>query len=298
MANKRPDQLNERELQALLKRKRIEARNQRLEEFARSGRIITLAPDLQSGAFEDFDNAIVSQPVSDTPSSRRKRISDRILLGVEILAVVGLIFILFNGVNLIRTLNSEVVAAFDLPTPSPTPLISAVVLPSGHTPPTDPGGARPNDAEIPEHLRPIVQALNNVPVPTPSPEHPIRIQIPAIGVDAPIVQGDNWESLKQGVGQHIGSANPGQQGNVVLSGHNDIFGEIFRYLDQLEPGDEIVIFSNVRAYNYVITDWEIVEPTAVHVMDPTEDPTTTLISCYPYLINTERIVVKALLNDF
>lgn len=298
MATKRPDELNERELQALLKRKRIEARNQRLEEFARSGRIITLAPDLQSGAFEDFDNPITPQPASDTPSSRRKRISDRILLAVEVLAVVGLVFILFNGVNLIRTLNAEVVAAFDLPTPSPTPLISAVVLPSGHTPPTDPGGARPNEAEIPEHLRPIVQALNNVPVPTASPEQAIRIQIPAIGVDAPIVQGDNWESLKQGVGQHIGSSNPGQQGNLVLAGHNDIFGEIFRYLDQLEPGDEFTIFSNVRAYNYVITDWEIVEPTAVHVMDSTEDPSATLISCYPYLINSERIVVKALLNDF
>ena len=298
MASKRPDELNERELQALLKRKRIEARNQRLEEFARSGRIITLAPDLQSGAFEDFDNPIIPQPASDTPTSRRKRITDRILLAVEVLAVIGLVFILFNGVNLIRTLNAEVVAAFDLPTPSPTPLISAVVLPSGHTPPTDPGGARPNEAEIPEHLRPIVQALNNVPVPTASPEQAIRIQIPAIGVDAPVVQGDNWESLKQGVGQHIGSANPGQQGNLVLAGHNDIFGEIFRYLDQLEPGDEFTIFSNVRAYNYVITDWEIVEPTAVHVMDATEDPSATLISCYPYLVNSERIVVKALLNDF
>jgi len=297
MASKRPDDLSERELQALLKLKRIEARNQRLEEFARSGRIITLAPDLEGGAFEDFENPVIAQ-APDTLEARRKRFTDRILLGIEVLAVMGLVFILFNGVNLIRQLNAEVVAAFDLPTPSPTPLISAVVLPSGHTPPTDPGGARPNEAEIPDHLRPLVQAYNNLPVPTASPEQPIRIQIPAIGIDAPIVQGDNWEALKQGVGQHIGSGNPGQNGNMVLSGHNDIFGEIFRYLDQLEPGDEITVFSNVRAYTYVITDWEIVEPTAVHVMGPTQDPTTTLISCYPYLVNSERIVVKAILNDF
>ncbi|KAA3647691.1 MAG: sortase [Chloroflexi bacterium] len=298
MANKRPDQFSERELQTLLKRKRIEARNQRLEEFARSGRIITLAPDLESGAFESFEDPAIPQATRDTPSSRRKRITDRILLGVEVLAVIGLVFILFNGVNLIRQLNAEVVAAFDLPTPSPTPLISAIVLPSGHTPPTDPGGSKFNEAEIPEHLRPLVQAFHNLPVPTPSPEQPIRIQIPAINVDAPIVQGDGPESLKQGVGHRIGTTNPGQQGNLVLSGHNDIFGQIFRHLDLLEPGDEIIVFSNIRAYTYVITDWEIVEHTAVHVMDPTEDPSATLISCYPYLLNTERIVVKALLNDF
>lgn len=130
--------------------------------------------------------------------------------------------------NLIRELNQEVVSALEQPTLTPTPLIVAIVLPSGHTPPTSPGGAQPNEAEIPEHLRPLVQSLANIAVPTPGPQQAIRIQIPALGVDAPIVQGDGWEQLKKGVGQHVGTANPGENGNVVLSAHNDIFGEIFR----------------------------------------------------------------------
>ena len=119
--------------------------------------------------------------------------------------------------------------------------IVAIVLPSGHTPPTTAGGARPNEAEIPEHLRPLVQSLANIPLPTPGPEQAIRIQVPALNVDAPVVQGDGWEQLKKGVAQHLPSTNPGKAGNMVLSAHNDIFGEIFRNLDKLKPGDEVIV---------------------------------------------------------
>ncbi|UCF26990.1 MAG: class D sortase, partial [Chloroflexota bacterium] len=182
------------------------------------------------------------------------------------------------------------------PTLTPTALIVSVVLPSGHTPPTSPEGARPNEAEIPQHLRPLVQSLANIPIPTPGPEQAIRIQIPDIGVDAPIVQGDGWEQLKKGVGQHIGSANPGTDGNVVLSAHNDIFGEIFRDLDRLLPGDEITVYTNQRSYTYVVTDSKVVEPTQVDIMDSTTQPTLTLISCYPYLVDDQRIAITSRLQ--
>ena len=203
---------------------------------------------------------------------------------------------LFNGLELIRELNREVAQVLEQPTLTPTPLIKALVLPSGHTPPDSPGGAQPNEAEIPEHLRPLVQSLASVPIPTPSPEQANRIQIPAISVDAPVVQGDGWEQLKKGVGQHIGSPNPGKKGNVVLSAHNDIFGEIFRRLDELKPGDEVVLFTNQRAYTYVVTNAKIVEPYQVELMDTTSEPTLTLISCYPYLVDDQRIVVQARLQ--
>jgi sortase A len=222
---------------------------------------------------------------------------DRILLVVEILAVVGLAGILFNGMGLLRTLNQEVAAALQQPTLSPTPLITAVVLPSGHTPPTSPGGAQPNEAEIPEHLRPLVQSLANLPIPTPGPEQAIRLQIPAIGVDAPVVQGDGWDQLKKGVGQHIGSANPGQAGNVVLSGHDDVFGEIFRDLINLQPGDQVILYTAQHQYIYVVIGSQIVEPTQVEVMTATSEAIVTLISCYPYLIDNKRIVVSAKLQN-
>jgi sortase A len=220
-----------------------------------------------------------------------------LLLVVEILAVIGLLFVLFNGVSLIRTLNKEVAAALVQPTLTPTPLIVAVVLPSGHTPPNSPGGAQPNEAEIPNHLRPLVQSLANIPIPTPGPEQAIRIQIPALGVDGPIVQGDGWEQLKKGVGQHIGTGDPGEEGNLVLSAHNDIFGEIFRDLDRLKPGDEVILYTNQHAYSYVVSGSKIVEPTEVEVMAPTRQPVVTLISCYPYMVDDQRIVVTAQLQS-
>ena len=290
---KSPEELSEQELRRLLLDKRRVARQQRLERFRRTGRAVMLAPDLPPAALEEWrtepaletpnwgDETLDGGPPPEPVRSPHRRWMDRILLVVEILAVVGLAGILFNGMGLLRTLNQEVAAALQQPTLSPTPLITAVVLPSGHTPPTSPGGAQPNEAEIPEHLRPLVQSLANLPIPTPGPEQAIRLQIPTIGVDAPIVQGDGWDQLKKGVGQHIGSANPGQAGNVVLSGHDDVFGEIFRDLINLQPGDQIILYTAQHQYIYVVTDSQIVEPTQVEVMAATSDPTVTLISCYP-----------------
>jgi sortase A len=110
-------------------------------------------------------------------------------------------------------------------------------------------------------------------------------------VDHPIVQGDTYEQLKKGVGQHIGTANPGETGNMVVTAHNDIYGEIFRRLDELQPGDEIIVYTLSRQYVYAVQFRRIVDPWEVSVMAPTRTPAITLISCYPYLLDTERIVI-------
>jgi len=116
-------------------------------------------------------------------------------------------------------------------------------------------------------------------------------------VDAPVVQGDSWDQLKKGVGQHVGSADPGQNGNVVLSAHDDVFGEIFRNLDRLQPGDQILVFTEQQEFVYIVTSSQIVAPTEVDVMNPTSTPTLTLISCYPYMVDKSRIVVFAKLQN-
>lgn len=299
---KAPEDLSVEELRRLLVEKRRGARKERLEHYRRTGRVVSIAPEMSDG------EAPPSAPVIDTaegtestpepvPASLRRRIMDRILLVVEVLAVIGLVVVLFNGFGLLRTLNNEVVAALNPETVTPTPLVMAVVLPSGHTPPDAQGNTRPNEAEIPAHLLPMVQSLANIPIPTPAADQGVRIQIPAINVDAPIVQGDGWEQLKKGVGQYIGSANPGHDGNVVLSAHDDVYGEIFRYLDRLVPGDQVIIYTQQRQFVYIVDRTVLVEPTAVEVMASTGSPTVTLISCYPYLVNNQRIVVFARLQN-
>lgn len=285
------------ELRRLLIEKRRGARRERLEHFKRTGRVVDVAPDMLEESVPIVETLEETTDQAQVPVSKRRRVMDRFLLAVELLAVVGLVGVLISGFGILRDLNEEVAAALIQETFTPTPLVMAVVLPSGHTPPDAQGNTRPNIDEIPAHLQPMVQSLENLPVPTPAPDQAIRIQIPAIDIDAPVVQGDGWEQLKKGVGQNIGSANPGQNGNVVLSAHNDVYGELFRYLDQLAPGDQVILYTQQRQYVYVVDRTAVVEPTAVEVMASTGSPTTTLISCYPYLVNDQRIVVFARLQN-
>ena len=263
-----------------------------MERFRKSGRALLLTPqetpDISALRSEE------EKGEAPPPPSPRKFL-DRALLWVEVLGVFGLVVVVLSVLSALQQINSEAKKLSLQPTMTPTPLVMAVVLPAGHTPPTAAGGARPNEAEIPENLRPLVQSLASVPIPTPGPGQAIRIRIPAIGVDAPVVEGDGWEQLKKGVGHHPGSANPGQRGNLVLSGHDDVYGEVFRYLDRLKPGDEIIVYTADKAYTYIVTETHIVEPTDVQWLAPTSQPTITLISCYPYMVDNRRIVVRGVL---
>ena len=284
------DDLSIEELERILKIKKSKAREERLRNYRETGR--ALQSNIDTSGTETW-----------SPPRRKIRlgnVTSRALWILEITAVAGLIYLGYDLWQTREVINKEVKEVISLeayPTSSPTPIITALVLPGGHVPPTDPGGARPNDSEIPENLRPLVQALPPVVIPTPGARQATRIVIPSIQIDAPIVQGDGWEQLRRGVGQHVGTASPGQKGNLVLSAHNDIFGEIFKDLDMLLPGDTVTINTMGEQFTYVINETEIVEPTAVNVMDTTTAPTLTLISCYPYLIDNKRIVIFGELRE-
>jgi sortase A len=295
--SKYPRDLSVDELRWLLMEKRRAARQERIDRFRRIGRTAVISPNYDGSSHQTWHTGVLDdEPVAGKPT-RGRRILDGFLFVVEISAVLGFLFILFSGLNLIRELNQEVATALEMPTLTPTPLVVAVVLPSGHTPPDSPGGARFNEAEIPNHLRPLVQSLASAAVPTPGPEQANRLRIPAIQIDAPIVQGDSWEQLKKGVGQSIYSAQPGGDGNLIFSAHNDIFGEIFRYLDQLQPGDEVIVYTGQQSYTYLVDHSYIVDSQEVKFLEQTKEPVVTLISCYPYMVDNQRIVVTARLKS-
>jgi sortase A len=297
---KEPHDLTINELRRLLVEKKRSVRHERLERYRQTGRIVKLVSEEEDTSWDDIHTTSTEDEEAGEANSSKangKRVVDGFLLAIEVLAVIGLIFVLFNGLEIIQELNREVALALEQPTLTPTPLIKAIVLPAGHTPPNSPGGSRPNTEEIPEHLQPVVQSFAEIPIPTQGPEQVIRLQIPALNKDVPVVEGDGWEQLKKGVGHHIGSANPGEKGNVVLSAHNDIHGEIFRDLDKLKKGDKVIMFTEKKDYVYVVTKTHIVEPTQVEFLEQTSEPTATLISCYPYLVDNKRIVVQAQLQS-
>lgn len=148
--------------------------------------------------------------------------------------------------------------------------------------------------ETPEHLKRWLQPDSSPPPVAISPKvarSGTRIIIPSIDVDAPIGEGTDWEALKYKVGHQPNTANPGQRGNMVLAAHNDVYGEIFRYLPDVPVGEIITIYAGEEIFRYQIIERRIITPDQVEVMLPTTGPTTTLISCYPYLIDTHRIVL-------
>lgn len=209
-----------------------------------------------------------------------RRLRDRFLLLVELGALLGLIGVVVVSFYNLRLLNREVVHTRGQgATATPVALL--------------PGSSFPPTSEMPAPYQHLVQRLTPIPIPTPGPEQATRIVIPAIDVDAPVVEGDGWEELKMGVGHHIDSANPGERGNMVVSGHNDVFGEVFRHLGELMVGDEIIVYAGENPYRYLVREKRIVQPDEVSVMEPTTKATMTLITCYPYLIDTHRWVVIA-----
>jgi sortase A len=214
------------------------------------------------------------------------RLRDRLLLLLELAALAGLILVVFSSLSNLQILNREVAEALEseqVATPVMTPV---AVLPGSSFPPD-------SEDRVPDPYRHLVEPGTTIPIPTPGPRQASRIVISAIGVDAPVVEGDGWEELKMGAGHHIGSANPGERGNMVISGHDDVYGEIFRYLEDLKIGDEVIVYTGDTPYTYVVAARRIVEPTEVSLLEPTPNATVTLITCYPYLIDTHRLVVIA-----
>ena len=303
-AKRAPEELSAGELERLLVARRAAEREQRRRRAQAEGRVVVPdghpTPDANDG--HTPDEARIAAALAPAPRRPLWRwLADRALLLVEVAAVVALLAIVLSLWATNRQLNSELAAAqasqsqaLALPTATATPAIGVVLLPGGHRPPVDGRPPEPGEAGgIPAHLLPVVNAYVPPPIPTPGPEQARRLEIPALSGDYPIVQGDDWEQLKKGIGQYVNSGQPGRTGNVVLSGHNDIYGEPFRYLDRLQVGDEIIVSSERQAHTYVVSEVRVVEPTDVWVMAPTDDARLTLISCYPYRVNTKRIVVFA-----
>ena len=119
------------------------------------------------------------------------------------------------------------------------------------------------------------------------------LAIPKLGVDTTMYEGIRLTTFDLGPGHWPGSAMPGEVGNVVIGGHRTSENRIFRHVDQLEPGDEILLRDEAGEHRYLVDRVEIVEPTAMWIIDPTDTATATLFACHPPGSTSQRIVVFA-----
>lgn len=129
----------------------------------------------------------------------------------------------------------------------------------------------------------------------------LRMVIPKIQVDAPIVQtppvGGIWEVADWAVGHLTTTPEPGVAGNGAYAAHDDIKGELFKRLAELGPGDSVLLYTRHAIYRYVVIGEQTVNPSDVSVLNSTAQPTVTLISCAPYWVDTQRLVVQAILKS-
>jgi sortase A len=106
----------------------------------------------------------------------------------------------------------------------------------------------------------------------------VRLVIPKIELTSFIVEGTSHKSLLLGPGHMTKTAEPGEVGNAVITGHRDTF---FRHIYQLEKGDQVYVERGGKRFVYEVTSKKIVDPDDMSVTRPTSDAQVTLITCYP-----------------
>jgi LPXTG-site transpeptidase (sortase) family protein len=189
-----------------------------------------------------------------------------ILVGLVLLAAAGWYY--FHG----WAVQREARAAWErtLPTPVPSPVATPPEQAAAVTPPENPGIEHPVPTEVPKAP------------PYPYGQPIARLRIPKASVDDVVFGGDDDATLAKGPGHVPGTALPGEgagRNNCVITGHRD---KNFRHLGVLREGDRIELESPSETTSYRVVSREIVNPDAIRVLQPTEEPRLTLITCYPF----------------
>jgi sortase A len=121
------------------------------------------------------------------------------------------------------------------------------------------------------------------------------IEIPKLGLAAPLNQGISLRSIDRGPSHWPGTAIPGRVGNAVVAGHRVTHSKPFRHIDTLAPGDEVIfVAAGIRSV-YQVTGHEVVTPDATWIVNQTPDATATLFACHPPGSARYRYVVRAAL---
>ena len=147
------------------------------------------------------------------------------------------------------------------------------------------------------------------PAPAPTPDETIEVplrdstirtgaaiaalSIPRVHLSAVVLHGSDAQTLRRGPGHLEHTALPGDSGNAVIAGHRDSF---FWPLRHVQRGDDIFVDTPEGRVHYQVTSLRVVNPRDLSVLEPTDDATLTLITCYPFWVlgnAPDRFVVRA-----
>jgi LPXTG-site transpeptidase (sortase) family protein len=193
---------------------------------------------------------------------------------------LGIVVVLFVAWQLWGTAISQHHEQHQLQT-----VFDASVRKHHHTAPTSTGPA----------LIPASQVVT-----VPAEGSPVaQLQIPAIALDEIVVSGTAESDLAKGPGHYVGTAAPGQAGNVAIAGHRTTNGAPFNRLGQLAIGDKIFLTTLAgERLTYVVSQAPVpVSPSDVTVLDDFSDNRITLTTCNPEYSSTQRLIVVGELDQ-
>lgn len=124
-----------------------------------------------------------------------------------------------------------------------------------------------------------------------------RIRIPSIGADFVVVHGTDGATLRKGPGHYPDTTFPGLGGTVAIAGHRTTYLAPFRKVDELKPGQPIVLEMPYGRFTYAVQRTRIVQPSALWVTRDAGYERLVLSACHPLYSAAERIVVFARLRD-
>ncbi|MFB0625831.1 class E sortase [Streptomyces sp. AB3(2024)] len=142
------------------------------------------------------------------------------------------------------------------------------------------------------------------PRPRPAGQAFAEMYVPRFGPDwsKPVLEGTDPGVLKKGLGHYAGTAGPGEDGNFAVAGHRRTYGDPFKDVPELRPGDEVIVRDATHRYTYTVRSAPLrTLPTEVAVVDPVpaRSPFTaagkylTLTTCDPEWGHSHRLVVWA-----
>lgn len=240
-------------------------------------------------------------------SARKPRIGTKIWNFLEWIAISALIFVVFffamnwaSYSELIKLKLDHITGNFEL-----DPFIADLItddegatqelLPMASTPEQSVTQIPPLSLDIaPPDDRIIIPRINkNVPIVAVSTENLIKRDWEALEAD---IQG----ALQDGVVHYPGTAEAGENGNVVITGHSSYFPwdpgrfkDVFALLHEIVVGDDIIVYRDQKPFRYRVYETKVVTPQQVEVLTQEGDDRLTLITCTPVGTNLKRLIVLA-----
>jgi len=120
-----------------------------------------------------------------------------------------------------------------------------------------------------------------------------RLEAPSVKLAATVLEGSDDRTLDRAAGHIEETPLPGDRGNVAIAAHRDT---VFRPVRNLRVGDAVVLTTADRIYRYRVKSLKVVQPDDIAVLDPSDHPTLTLVTCYPFTFigaAPKRFVVSA-----